>query len=328
MKIALCGSAPSSARLAPFRDKSFEQYTQGRVQQFPRPFFADESWEIWGCSPGFWGVAERTTRWFEVHRWEPGAPWLSPEYTSFLRAFRGIVYTGGPVPEITNHVVYPLERVEAEFSSYFLSSSLSLMFALAIFEIEDLRAKRRAGPEKLPPDELKRLDLEDTIGLWGVDMAANEEYQYQRPGCQFFILEAMRRNIGVYLPPESDLMRPLPVYGISEWYPSYIKATTKARQLNELAQGYQAQYEKAKSNLTGVQGEQASLDYFIKTWLSPYGMQTGIVMRITPGTGLGGGITHIDNRALEQIVGPVGPTIAPPETMAANTTEAELKAVG
>ena len=48
--------------------------------------------------------------------------------------------------------------------------------------------------------------------------------------------EAMRRGIGVYLPPESDLMRPLPVYGISEWDHNYIKLTSRARELSAVAQ--------------------------------------------------------------------------------------------
>ena len=180
MKIAVCGSAPSSAHLAPYQDKSSEVFSQGRVPTNPPPYIGEE-WEIWGCSPGLYGLAPRATRWFEVHRWEPGQNWFSPEYVQFLKNFKGPVYTGGPIPEIPNHVVYPLEAVEDQFSAFFLTSSLSLMAAIAIRDIEQVRAARRtANPEDLPKgvseDELIKDDSDDVIGFWGVDMSANEEY--------------------------------------------------------------------------------------------------------------------------------------------------------
>ena len=53
-KIALVGSAPSSIRLAPINDPD---------------------WQIWGCSPGAYGVVgPRADVWFEMHRWEPQVP--------------------------------------------------------------------------------------------------------------------------------------------------------------------------------------------------------------------------------------------------------------
>ena len=72
MKIALVGSAPSSVRLAPFDDPS---------------------WDIWGCSPGAYPVfaQKRVDMFFELHRWEPPVvgradqqvPWFTPEYVQW-----------------------------------------------------------------------------------------------------------------------------------------------------------------------------------------------------------------------------------------------------
>ena len=268
MRIALVGSAPSSVALAPARDKSFAEFAQGKQTYYPPLDFKDESWEIWACSPGSFGVLPRFTRFFELHRWEPGKPWFSPEYCQFLREFKGPVYTGGPIPEITNHVVYPLERVEAEFSSYFLSSSLSLMMALAILEIEDYR--------KAYPEHDQNGDI---IGFWGVDMAANEEWESQRPGCHHFVLEALRRGIGVYVPPESDLLRPLPVYGISEWDHEYIKLTARARELNERANRAAQTAAQAKGEETYIRGAIDDLTYMVKTWTSKHGLPAGQIIR-------------------------------------------------
>ena len=71
MKIAILGSAPSSLSLAPF---------------------GDETWKIWGCSPGVYPFCPRADAWFELHRWEPGVvgkpetqkPWFSPEYVLWM----------------------------------------------------------------------------------------------------------------------------------------------------------------------------------------------------------------------------------------------------
>lgn len=307
MKIALLGSASSSIQKAPFQNEAYAEWVQGRCPSIARAHAqVTGEFDIWGCSPGCWAVIPRATRWFEVHRWEPNAPWFGPEYMQFLRDFKGIVYTGGAVPEFPTHVVYPIDQIEEKFSSYFLTSSLALMLALAIDTIEQIRAvriskKRHWLPAGVDPSEIDKDDSDDMIGMWGVDMAAGEEYAYQRPGCQFFLLEAMRRGIAVYLPPESDLMRPMPVYGMSEWDHNYIKLTARARELTRLGEEAASTINAAQAKLAGLQGENHALQYFVSTWTSPYGMQHGLVIRQEPGTGLGSGITHYDGRPVTRM---------------------------
>ena len=336
MKIAVLGSAGSSVGRAPFQNQHYNEWVEGRVLSLQRAHdHIDGEFQIWGCSPGCWAVVPRATRWFEVHRWELNVPWFSPQYVQFLRDFKGPVYTGGRVPEIPGHVVYPIDRMEEKFSSYFMTSSLALMMAMAIDEIEQIRQARKAHkmeraimkdnpglnrnqngynplPAFVPAAELDKDDSDDVIGLWGVDMAAADEYAYQRPGCHFFVLEATRRGIGVYLPPESDLMRPMPVYGISEWDHNYIKLTVRAKELNGRMAELQKQAAEAQQNLVGIQGEMHALNYFVSTWTSPYGMLPGMVIRQTEGTGMGGGITHFDARPVARMnVAPGEPVPVP-----------------
>ena len=102
-KIALIGSAPSSVRLAPY---------------------SDQSWAIWGCSPGAFGMVQRADVWWEIHRWEPPAigkpfdpgnvPWFSPEYAEWLRKFPGPVITSQPVESITNCVPLNFDQLLAK----------------------------------------------------------------------------------------------------------------------------------------------------------------------------------------------------------------------
>lgn len=327
MKIAVLGSASSSLPKAPFKNAKFEEWTQGKLESVARAHAQiTGDFQIWGCSPGCWAVVPRATRWFEIHRWEPGAPWFSPEYCQFLRDFTGPVYTGGVVDEFKNGVLYPIDRMEEKFASYNMTSSLALMLALAIDEIELIRAARVEHkatnrqlasallPKHVDPAELDEADETDMIGLWGVDMAANEEYAFQRPGCQNFVLEAMRRGIGIYLPPESDLMRPMPVYGISEWDHNYIKLTARARELSANAGQLAAALDEQRLKHAGVQGEQHALQYFVSTWTSRYGMPHGLVLRQEPGTGMGSGITSLDTRPVQSMVlgapRPAAPVVA------------------
>ena len=257
MRIALIGSAPASVALAPYRDAAFTTFAGARPQLEPHQFpFAGQEWQIWGCSPGAYGQVERADRWFELHRWEPGKPWFSPEYVQWLKNFKGPVYTTEVIPEMPSSVRLPRERIAQEFGLFFLGSSLSFMMAMAILEIQDWRAKRE--PTTDPVDE---------IGLWGVDMAANEEWGYQRAGCQFFIQEAQRRGINVVLPPESDLGQPSPMYGISEWSNAHIKGTARMRELNGRLADANNRAAAAQQEVMFLRGALDNLDYMLKTWV-------------------------------------------------------------
>lgn len=257
MKIALIGSAPASVRLAPTKDASYAGFTAGRSllerHQFPH---LDDKWQIWACSPGTYGVLERVDRFFETHRWEPGQSWFSPEYCDYLRNFKGPVYTGEVVPEIKNSVRYPREMVTAEFGDFFMTSSLSLMMGLAIIEVVEHRALDKSHDPAT-----------DAIGFWGVDMAATEEWQYQRPGCQFFMLEAKRRGIQVIIPPESDLARPMPIYGVCEWTHAHIKGTQRLRELEGRLANARAVNANANNEIRFFEGAIENQKYMMNTWV-------------------------------------------------------------
>jgi hypothetical protein len=300
VRIAVMGSAPSSVRLGPYMDNTYAAFQQGKVQAYPAAPHLNETWDIWGCSPGLFGVAPRATRWFELHRWEPGQPWFSPEYCQFLRTFKGPVYTGGPVEDVPSHIVYPLLEVEAEFSSFFLTSSLALMMAKGILEIEQTRRARAvyrelsaAGapnaqeyaakmlPKFVDPVELQKPDSDDVIGL---------------PGCWFFGFEIVRRGIGLYYPPESDLFCPEPVYGVCEWDHAYIKATSRAREINARMEANQQELGKLQNQALADHGARDDLNYQIKTWLNPWRLPAGVVIHQDPGSGLGVNVRSIDGK--------------------------------
>ena len=247
MKIALLGSAPSSVRLAPF---------------------GDPSWKIWGTSPGCFAVAPRSDVWFEIHRWEPGIigkadtqkPWFSPEYCEWLRQHPDVVMVG-PVPQEVAHArPMPWQELITIYGAYFMNSTLSWMFAMAIEQIKEDRETRVNDPST-PPEH-------DCIGMWGVDMSATEEYGYQRAGCQFFIQMARNLNIEVIIPAESDLLRHPPLYGVCEHWEQHIKLLTRVNELSTRHRNALANVENASRERDYTKGLLDDTNYMINTWLN------------------------------------------------------------
>lgn len=244
MKIAILGSAPSSLHLAPF---------------------GDPSWEIWGCSPGVYPKARRVNAWFELHRWEPGVagipesqkPWFSPEYVQWMANLKCPVWMQEPVPEIPQSVALPVQHLTEQFGNYFFTSSIAFMIACAIEDILGRRAQTAADGK----------DREhDAIGLWGVDMAATEEYGYQRAGCQHFLLLAAEMGIEIVVPPESDLLCPMPLYGISESSHFMIKQTARLRELEGRRDQALQAVKHAETSVAFLNGAIDDVRYQMQTW--------------------------------------------------------------
>lgn len=143
-KIAIVGTAQSSA-LAPVKDKS---------------------WSIWGV--GFRGDhITRCTRWFEIHRLDglhDGPEWR-PLLKKWAKDCEMVMFWPEPLgPRIYQ---YPVPEIKAKFGTYFMTSTIAWMLALAIHE-----------HVKTPVSE---------IGVWGVDMEFGTEYAQQRAGVRHFL---------------------------------------------------------------------------------------------------------------------------------------------
>lgn len=156
------------------------------------------------------------------------------------------------VPEIPASRRLPVDDLLAKYGTYFFTSSIAWMLACAIEDILDARAQGQDGP--------------DQIALFGVDMAASEEYGYQRAGCQHFLLLAADLGINIYVPPESDLLRPMPLYGISESSHWMIKLTARKKELESRMYSAQANLNNVTREVAFLQGALDDMDYHMKTW--------------------------------------------------------------
>jgi len=223
LKIALIGSAPSSIAAAPYHDPS---------------------WQIWGCSPGAYGIIPRgrSNMWWELHRYEPGQTWFSPEYCNFLRDHPCVI-VAEEVGAIPNGKVLDVKGLVEKYGPYFFTSSIAWMMALAI---ESNASK---------------------IGLWGVDMAAQEEYQAQRSGLHYFATIAKQRGIEVGVPPESDLFRPRFLYGVDEITHSHIKMRARRNELSSRLRAAEAELQNKVAETHFLKGALDDLEYCSATWM-------------------------------------------------------------
>ena len=272
MKIAILGSAPSSLHLAPH---------------------GDHSWKVWGCSPGVYHAIGHVNAWFELHRWEPGVvgkaatqkPWFSPEYVEWMARLVCPVWMYDRVPEIPASARLPIEDLKAKYGTYFFTSTPAIMMACAIEDILEDREKRKAAAQARAAAGLQLkddpADEPDVIGLWGIDMAATEEYGYQRAGCQHFLLLASQLGIEIMVPPESDLLRPMPVYGLCESSHWHIKGTIRRRELENRLANAKAAEQNIIREIAFISGALDDHNYHMQTWMEDRdGMGTSLNIRV------------------------------------------------
>ena len=207
--------------------------------------FGNPEWEIWACSPGTYPLVNegvRFDRFFELHRFEPNQPWFSGGYIEFLQNFKGPVVMSEQVDSIPGCELLPWQELVQKYGPYFFTSSLAWMCAMAI----------EAGAKR--------------IGFYGVDMAATTEYLDQRLGCQYFAQLAVSKGIEVGVPPESDLLRPAPLYGVCETSHAWIKQRTRNIEMNQRLQDAQERYKQAHEEIHFIKGVIDDQDWQLHSW--------------------------------------------------------------
>lgn len=205
--------------------------------------FNDHTWEIWACSPPNYDLP-RVDAWFELHSLKRKLLKENEPYTKVLKAHpRAYINKQDPLaPNLPNSIAFPFDEMIAEYGGDFFTSSVAWMFAFAL----------KQKPSK--------------IGLWGVDMSAGNEYDYQRPGVKFFVREAEKQNVDVYAPPESDVLMPMPLYALREQSPVYWKLRTRKLELQQRVAECAQKRQKAEHEEIVLQGALDDLRYVEKTY--------------------------------------------------------------
>jgi hypothetical protein len=179
-KVAICGFA-ESYKLAPFDDPSIE---------------------VWGLNE-LWKYLPRWDRWWEVHDAETlgvtkrdlsdgeqkrHLEWLSKHHGPNKLIYMQPQFCDGRFP---NAVPMELDRLCETFMRYF-TSSIGYMVGQAI------------------------ADGYSWIGLYGIDLASDIEYQQQRANTELFVGIALGLGIEVELAPTSAICKGGHLYGVEK----------------------------------------------------------------------------------------------------------------
>lgn len=175
-KIAIVGAAPTSVKDAPYDDPSWEIWCMNES------YFQKENYPTW-----------RFDRWFQIDPPVEGGFGPDPHIEmEDHRAWLREVSKEKPVyiletSDFPDAISYPMAEMQERYPTAFLSSSIALMMAYALWTHKEL-------DEKI-----------DTLGVWGADMWHGTEYAKQQWGFWFFKWIAETRGIEVYVPPQSPL---------------------------------------------------------------------------------------------------------------------------
>lgn len=144
----------------------------------------DPSWQKWGLpwDEGYW---LRMDRLFEMH----DIKLLESEHSKRKHGyFERLATCGVPLymqdkDQDIYALRYPFEEVAKTIGMPYWNSSIAYALAMAIH------------------------DGADEIGIYGVDMAADDEYGYQRPNIEYLIGVAIGKGIKVIVPEQSPVCK-------------------------------------------------------------------------------------------------------------------------
>jgi hypothetical protein len=220
------------------------------------PYHRTDEFEFWGVNNLFLTLPDMPwTRWWEIHLIEnEGGKWLrrkEPEFRGqkveeYLKALAKLpcpVYMQTTNPLVPNAIEYPLAAVLNDCGNYF-TNTISYQIALAILE------------------KFKE------IHVYGVDMAVDTEYAWQRPSCEYLLGVAAGRGIEICMPDACDLLKTRFLYGFQEQqslpWEEKTKNTRKTIAKKKSAAIQQMQF--AQKQIDQYTGAELTLDEMLKAW--------------------------------------------------------------
>lgn len=171
------------------------------------PWEEVNDFEFWACSPVVTYPEVKNHRFdllFELHGAEY---WGNEAVKTRLIEYDAPLYMIEKTPDIPSSLTFPLKRIQAMVNNGYLNkyftSTISYMIALAIC----MGYKR--------------------IELFGIHMAASEEYGDQRQACEAWMAYAAGLGIDMYIPGQSELFRCPYLYGYENENSVKIQARTR-----------------------------------------------------------------------------------------------------
>ena len=249
-KFALIGFATSSRYMAPLDDPEWAVVGMNQLSRHLMHATADENGDIELDDEGkVVPTLRHGDLWFEIHKLWNTAVVPGSDHAGFLRDCQMPVYMTDVVDEIPTSVAYPVDRFIEKFDLDYFTSTVAFMFAWVIDHIdylveqrlrEDKTRRTAVATRKL----VREMYAEYTVGVFGIDLAVGEEYVEQRPCAEYWLGQAMARNITFMISDKSALLMQRYRYGYDMEPPDLLRESDFENRKKTLADEHRAVAEK------------------------------------------------------------------------------------
>lgn len=203
--------------------------------------------DIWACNEFYMLKPKRFDVLFDLHgRHELETKMRSKDHITWLQNSKIPIFMREHFKDIPNSIPYPRKMILEKYRKYF-TNTISWQLALAI----DMGYKE--------------------IGIYGVNMATEDEYVSQRPSVEYFIGIAEGKGIKVIIPDESDMCKSWFDYGFEDENLSILAKRLKhllgeSQQRRAQAQAIAEQNVAILHQATGAAG---ATEYIMKSFVYP-----------------------------------------------------------
>lgn len=241
-KFALCGFASTTREMAPVTDPEWAVVTMNQLYRH---------------------MVRRGDAHFEIHADYLDAVVPGTDHEGWCRDCGIPVLMTARRPQLPTSVRFPIERLIARFDHDYFTSTVAHMAAFFIDHIDQrVEARMRAAPgnglaSAFDVAQLQRaIYAEYSLGFYGIDLVVGEEYTWQRPCAEFYLGQALARNIAVHIPKPSALLKQRYRYGYQMEPAGLILESDLERRRIGLVNAHQ-QHSEELLKLTGALGELA-----------------------------------------------------------------------
>lgn len=225
----------------------------GFASNWDKAPFKDPEFEIWGLNelyklfnlPANEKLECRADRWFEIHsRQSPSKN--TEEHISWLQQCTIPVYMWEHYDDMPSSLPFPKDEV-LEFVA---SKGLKLIFP--------------DGKEEINPYVTNSISWMiilawylgfKEVHIYGVDLAQNDEYLYQRPNLEYYIGAMQALGIEVVMPETCDLLKASLLYGFESDNKMRLKMRAHKKSITKQRNGYMAELQKFQIAYQEVTGQ-------------------------------------------------------------------------
>lgn len=247
----------------------------------------DDGFEVWICNDLHKHVPDKWDRLYDLH--DAKEIVKDADHEQYLRKCQRPVFVWEARQEWPGSVSFPKDAVTDALGRYF-TNSISWMTAHALLEQAEMATtwatwqaetaiRENPGLENFRPVMVAAARAEalshSEIHVYGVDMAQGTEYAAQRPSCEYFLGIATGMGIKVYIPPESDLLKVIGLYGAEDDTPFRAKIQSRERDLTVRMEQMNNQYMQMQGQLNQLQGALEDVRYWKAVWLAPHANRDG-----------------------------------------------------